>query len=304
MSKFCPRCGIEIDSDIKFCPACGYNIAKYGDEPVQPVRNVEPVEPVQPVEPIEYAQPAPLDEEPIIPVAAVAAEEPVTAEPEFEENPYAPEAQRYEPQNNAQQYQQPQYDAQQYQQPQYDAQQYQQPQYNAQQYQQPQYNVQQYQQPQYNAQQYQQPQYNAQQYQQPQYNAQQYQQLQYNAQQYQQPQQFQQKNKPAKKSLKGTPGRGFGISSMVLGIIACVYALGLLRSIPDYTQYLSYANFYDEIGTIVFTAVLGGLALAFALVARSKGYRHQSTAGLIMGIVSLSIMLISAIALFANGMYF
>ncbi len=99
-----------------------------------------------------------------------------------------------------------------------------------------------------------------------------------------------------KRSLKGTPGRGFGISSMVLGIIAVYYAFmyWITCTTSAFKSGNSPAGF---VSLSFFILILSTLSLIFAFLARGKGYKHQSTAGLVLSICSfvltfLSIMII------------
>lgn len=97
------------------------------------------------------------------------------------------------------------------------------------------------------------------------------------------------------------PGRGFGISSMVLGIIGLFYSLGLSaaavteiveyqsRDYYDYYYYYSYSNpAEDVIPALIMIAVMPILATIFGFAAKKRGYRcGVSTSGLTMGIIGL-----------------
>lgn len=103
-----------------------------------------------------------------------------------------------------------------------------------------------------------------------------------------------------------TPGKGFGIASMILGIVAlvnCVF-LGLFDFsamtvnnsgyIDNYTA--SVANFglsFVIIGFGVFISILAVLSLAFAIVSLIKGYKGASIVGLILGILSVLVCVFS-----------
>lgn len=92
------------------------------------------------------------------------------------------------------------------------------------------------------------------------------------------------------------PGRGFAISSMVLGIIAAVYALiysiGAIEIIIEGDSY--YRTISEKLengnGYIVIATILSILALSFAIASHSKGcVLKQKTAGTILGIISIVI---------------
>lgn len=94
------------------------------------------------------------------------------------------------------------------------------------------------------------------------------------------------------------PGRGFGIASMVLGIIGMVYAVVILIEMIafiDIGMHVKMANVGMIMATIVY-AVFGILAVSFAIPARKRGYVcGVSSSGLALGIASLSLNLIAAI---------
>ncbi len=81
------------------------------------------------------------------------------------------------------------------------------------------------------------------------------------------------------------PGRGFGISSMVLGIIGVVYGFILL---------INTANFMDteQLPLILVYSSLSILSLCFAPAAFKRGYRNGvSISGLFMGIIGVAFFL-------------
>lgn len=122
--------------------------------------------------------------------------------------------------------------------------------------------------------------------------------------QYAQPQQGYQY--PVKQKV---PGRGFGIASMVLGIIAAVYGFILLfmtlgaKDVSTVTNSYSSAvggmvNYGFSIALIVyavFDGILALLALIFGIVSVVKKYKKQSIAGLIMGGISMVIVIFAII---------
>ncbi|MCL2013864.1 MAG: zinc-ribbon domain-containing protein [Oscillospiraceae bacterium] len=105
------------------------------------------------------------------------------------------------------------------------------------------------------------------------------------------------------------PGRGFGISSMVLGIIGMVYSSRFFFSLLTVLYSFAYGsngdiniyenmqkvmvNFFDldstdNIFTFIFTSlVFAILACVFAIISRNKKYRNKiSKSGLILSIIS------------------
>ena len=88
------------------------------------------------------------------------------------------------------------------------------------------------------------------------------------------------------------PGRGFGITSMVLGIIGLVYAISCCSSAITFSD-LSNGNFFASlgdafIGAVLLYSVLSILAVCFSIAGRNRGYRcGVSKSGLIMGIIGL-----------------
>jgi len=102
------------------------------------------------------------------------------------------------------------------------------------------------------------------------------------------------------------PGRGFGISSMVLGIIGIVYSfcvlivsIGLKEAAND--PFYSYSYEYSGADTamsiaIIYPLILASLSLIFGFCSHSKGYRSGiKTAGFVLGGISLAFCLISFI---------
>ena len=112
------------------------------------------------------------------------------------------------------------------------------------------------------------------------------------------------------------PGRGFGISSMVLGIVGAFYCFVLMIGMSALSDVMNISNeilgeeFYysssaldSTIYTSMFTAVIMYaimplLALIFGFNARKRGYQNGiSTSGLILGSLGLVFSLISIIAI-------
>lgn len=99
-----------------------------------------------------------------------------------------------------------------------------------------------------------------------------------------------------------TPGRGFGISSMVLGIIGLVYSVYILISAFEFAETLDGLYYSDDyivesfIPIILVFSVLSILSLCFTPAAFKRGYKNGvSTSGLVMGAIGLALYVISAI---------
>ena len=86
------------------------------------------------------------------------------------------------------------------------------------------------------------------------------------------------------------PGRGFGISSMVMGILGAIYGLSAFISAytePEYTRAFI-------IGTTILPILFAILALVFGLVAGSKGYsKGQKKAGIVLGIATMILCIVA-----------
>lgn len=88
-------------------------------------------------------------------------------------------------------------------------------------------------------------------------------------------------------------GRGFGITSMVLGIIACVFVYSYIFKV--------FSGGWVRAASLGIDGILSGLSLTFALLARGKGYKKQATAGLVLGIIACAIVVITIIVLAPMG---
>ena len=104
------------------------------------------------------------------------------------------------------------------------------------------------------------------------------------------------------------PGRGLGISSMVLGIIGLIYGFLFAVSIPelleelDSVRYIDFSDFFESLlPGIIFMSVLSILSLCFAPAAIKRGYKNGiSISGLVMGLIGV---LCFAIAIFSVVSY-
>ena len=95
------------------------------------------------------------------------------------------------------------------------------------------------------------------------------------------------------------PGRGFGISSMVLGIIGIVYGVvsfvSAVRAINNAKQIEQIAESGEWQMPITFL-VLGVLSLCFAPAAFRKGYKNGvSVSGLVLGLLTTILCAVALI---------
>lgn len=85
------------------------------------------------------------------------------------------------------------------------------------------------------------------------------------------------------------PGRGFGIASMVLGILGLLYSLSGATAILSMLDFGFYAEAF--IPPLIMISVMPLLATIFGYSARKRGYRCGiSNSGLTMGIIGLCAM--------------
>ena len=113
---------------------------------------------------------------------------------------------------------------------------------------------------------------------------------------------------------KKIPGRGFGISGMIMGILGVVYSplmLIGLASLMFFTQNNSSYMIFEQnsapglsmIPAVAEISIFGILAVVFGFVSRHKGYKKgQSTAALIMGFITIAICIaVILICIFFGG---
>lgn len=95
------------------------------------------------------------------------------------------------------------------------------------------------------------------------------------------PQQYQYKRK--------IPGRGFGISGMVLGILGVVYGQMPLASIASYN--------IGAVVVAVFPLIFGVLALIFGILAVRKGYSGGvGKSGIVLGAITIFLCILAILA--------
>lgn len=118
-----------------------------------------------------------------------------------------------------------------------------------------------------------------------------------------------------------TRGRGFGISSMVLGIIGLYYALSGMAMVGEFAQLAvmgeemlgeMMGEMMGEIPSGMFAesiavslgvfGIMPLLALIFGICARKRGYKNGvSMSGLILGIIGLVLIILEIFALLGSG---
>ncbi len=86
-------------------------------------------------------------------------------------------------------------------------------------------------------------------------------------------------------------GKGFGTTSLVLGIISCVYSLP-----AAITALLESPDNNASILLIAYIMIIAILSLVFGLISHKMGCKlGRKTAGLVLSIISLTILTISMI---------
>ncbi len=100
------------------------------------------------------------------------------------------------------------------------------------------------------------------------------------------------------------PGRGLGISGMVLGIIGLFYGSSMLMMSINLSDYSlnSFDGVRDGATTyIVIFSILSILAVSLAGAGRNKGYKNGvSTSGIVMGVIGLVLYFISIVIVAAD----
>ncbi|MBQ3356851.1 MAG: zinc ribbon domain-containing protein [Oscillospiraceae bacterium] len=89
---------------------------------------------------------------------------------------------------------------------------------------------------------------------------------------------------------KKSPGRGFGIAGLVLGILGVVYSWVFLLS--AITGNIQKEMVYFNIPPLLMIAIFGILALVFGIIARKQGHKAtKSSAAITMGIITIAACL-------------
>ena len=103
------------------------------------------------------------------------------------------------------------------------------------------------------------------------------------------------------------PGRGFGITSMVLGILSVIYGLGLIGTVTSEIGRLSRYSWLEKAVSVTFVqiltlvSVLSILSFIFSTVSIKKGYKNGiSVAGLAMSIIGFVFFAVSLVILLVN----
>ena len=99
------------------------------------------------------------------------------------------------------------------------------------------------------------------------------------------------------------PGRGFGISSMMLGIVGVFYSVLFLVVSNNTTENISNAPLtFTSLYTTVVYAVPSILAIIFGFASRNRGYRNGvSTSGLFLSCIGLFASLLSILLLLSRS---
>jgi len=137
------------------------------------------------------------------------------------------------------------------------------------------------------------------------------------------PQYYQQPPQPMYVVKQKTPGKGFGITSMIMGSIAALYAFyailfcfafSTVNTMLDNTAIgfstdappkfiFEYMTNALSITIFVYILIFAVLALVFGLCAKKRGYNTGITkSGLIMSIISLGIGVITLVISIASSM--
>lgn len=102
---------------------------------------------------------------------------------------------------------------------------------------------------------------------------------------------------PTKEKQK-VPGRGFGISSMVLGIVGLLYATSCVEETIIFlqTSLFSVETIYSQMITIAVFATCSILALCFSSGAKKRMYINNiSKSGGIMGVIGVCLCIFCAL---------
>jgi len=93
------------------------------------------------------------------------------------------------------------------------------------------------------------------------------------------------------------PGRGFGISGMILGIIGLVYAVAFLGMVNEFSELFDIIDLDIPLVAYFVYAVMPALGVIFGYCAHKRGYRCGiSTSGIVLGIIGLICILLAIFA--------
>lgn len=108
---------------------------------------------------------------------------------------------------------------------------------------------------------------------------------------------------------KKTPGKGFGVASMVLGIIGLIAAISLLEdailaqelyaNFSEFCEgYYGYGSAFSVCYEMMPNFVMPILSIVFGFVARHRGYQNGvSTSGIVMSSIAC-VFLVAAVTVF------
>jgi len=89
-------------------------------------------------------------------------------------------------------------------------------------------------------------------------------------------------------------GKGLAIASFVLGIVSCVYSIGIVS-----TAFTPYSKNNTTLVLAVYIFIFAILSLIFGIVAHNKGCKlKKKTAGIILSYISIVITIFSLIIRF------
>ena len=104
------------------------------------------------------------------------------------------------------------------------------------------------------------------------------------------------------------PGRGFGITSMVLGIVGLFYGFFLMFGCIALSAAVSFGEVISGVlvafmfEVLIFSS-LSIMATAFSIASKNRGYINGiSKSGTIMGVIGLAMYLLSTIVLIGGSM--
>lgn len=102
------------------------------------------------------------------------------------------------------------------------------------------------------------------------------------------------------------PGRGFGISALVLGIIGLVFAIidfgnvstfvGTANAFGSFGSAIGRGYAGQLIGQLTLELIIPALAIIFGICAKKRGYKNKvATSGFVLGIIAAGLVAIAMI---------